>query len=75
MAPVVYNASIIICAVVLEPVMGIHGVAVGVVLGAVGHVAIQLPAAALATNPMSNSALILSRPWRTFILTRRGATL
>ena len=44
LAPVVYNASIIAGAVLLEPVLGIQGVAVGVVAGAVGHVAIQLPA-------------------------------
>jgi len=44
LAPLVYNASIITCAVVLEPVMGIHGVAVGVVVGAVGHMVVQLPA-------------------------------
>jgi putative peptidoglycan lipid II flippase len=44
MAPVVYNASIIICALLLAPVMGVQGVAVGVVLGAIGHLLIQLPA-------------------------------
>ena len=44
LAPVVYNASIIVCALLLEPIIGIHGVAVGVVLGAVGHLLIQLPA-------------------------------
>ena len=44
MAPVVYNASIIGGALLLEPAMGIHGVAVGVVVGAAGHVLVQLPA-------------------------------
>jgi putative peptidoglycan lipid II flippase len=44
LAPVVYNASIIGGALLLEPVLGIEGVAVGVVVGAIGHVAIQLPA-------------------------------
>ncbi len=44
MAPVVYNASIIIAALVLAPVLGIQGVAVGVVIGAIGHLVVQLPA-------------------------------
>jgi putative peptidoglycan lipid II flippase len=44
MAPVVYNASIIAGALLLAPIIGIYGVAVGVVLGAIGHLAIQLPA-------------------------------
>ncbi len=44
LAPVVYNASIIVCALLLEPALGIEGVAVGVVVGAIGHVAVQLPA-------------------------------
>jgi putative peptidoglycan lipid II flippase len=44
MAPVVYNASIIAGALLLVPSMGIYGVAVGVVVGAVGHLVVQLPA-------------------------------
>ena len=44
MAPVVYNASIIIGALLLAPSMGIYGVAVGVVIGAMGHLLVQLPA-------------------------------
>ena len=44
LAPVVYNASIIVCALLLEPSMGIYGVAVGVVVGAIGLVVVQLPA-------------------------------
>ena len=43
LAPVVYNASIIVCALLLEPSMGIYGVALGVVIGAIGLVAVQLP--------------------------------
>ena len=43
LAPVVYNASIIACAILLEPALGIHGVAVGVVLGAAGFLLVQLP--------------------------------
>jgi putative peptidoglycan lipid II flippase len=43
LAPLVYNLAIIGGAVFLVPVMGIAGLAVGVVLGAVGHVLVQLP--------------------------------
>lgn len=41
-APLVYNLGIIGGAF-LVPVMGISGLAVGVIIGAVGHVAVQLP--------------------------------
>ncbi len=44
MAPIVYNASIILGAVLLGPALGIFGVAIGVVLGAMGHLLVQLPA-------------------------------
>ncbi len=44
LAPVVYNASIIVGALLLGPAMGIYGVAVGVVVGAVGLLVVQLPA-------------------------------
>jgi putative peptidoglycan lipid II flippase len=43
MAPLVYNLAIIAAAVVLAPIMGIEGLAVGVVLGSILHLAIQLP--------------------------------
>ena len=42
-APVIYNAAIIGGALALGPTMGVYGVAVGVVIGALGHLAIQLP--------------------------------
>jgi putative peptidoglycan lipid II flippase len=42
-APIVYNLGIIGGAVLLAPTMGITGLAVGVVVGAVGHLAVQLP--------------------------------
>lgn len=44
LAPVVYNVGIIIGVIFLVPLFGITGLAWGVVLGAVFHVAIQLPA-------------------------------
>ncbi|MCC6312395.1 MAG: murein biosynthesis integral membrane protein MurJ [Thermomicrobiales bacterium] len=42
-APVVYNIGTILGAILLGPTMGIKGVAVGVVAGAIGHVLIQTP--------------------------------
>jgi len=45
LAPIVYNASIIGGVVFLAPQYGIQGVAVGAVVGAALHFAIQIPAA------------------------------
>ncbi|MBA3451186.1 MAG: murein biosynthesis integral membrane protein MurJ [Chloroflexia bacterium] len=44
MAPIVYNAATILGAVLLGPRIGVRGVAVGVVIGAVGFLLLQLPA-------------------------------
>jgi putative peptidoglycan lipid II flippase len=41
LAPNVYNLAIIVCAIALTPTMGIYALALGVVLGAAGHVATQ----------------------------------
>ena len=41
LAPNVYNLAIIVCAIVLTPVMGVYALALGVILGAAGHVATQ----------------------------------
>lgn len=43
-APLVYNLAIIAAAVVLAPLIGVEGLAIGVVIGSVLHLAIQLPA-------------------------------
>lgn len=43
-APIVYNLAIIGGAVLLGPSMGVTGLAIGVVVGAIGHLTIQLPA-------------------------------
>jgi putative peptidoglycan lipid II flippase len=43
LAPIVYNASTILGAVLLGPRIGVYGVAVGVVAGALGFLLIQLP--------------------------------
>lgn len=42
-APVLYNLGIIFGAIVLSPKMGIHGAAIGVVIGASLHLLVQLP--------------------------------
>lgn len=44
MAPILYNLGIITGAIVLAPSMGVAGLALGVVFGALGHLLIQLPA-------------------------------
>lgn len=46
LAPVMYNIGIVFGVFVLYPLFGIHGLAYGVVLGAVMHLGIQLPVVA-----------------------------
>jgi len=43
LAPILYNLGIIAGALFLTPTMGVHGLAWGVVAGALGHLAVQLP--------------------------------
>ena len=43
LAPLVYNLALIFGAVALVPVFGVHGLAYGVVLGALGHILVQVP--------------------------------
>ena len=43
-APVLYNAGQVVGVTVLSPRLGIHGLAYGVILGALLHLAIQVPA-------------------------------
>lgn len=50
-APALYNAGIIFGAVVLSPVMGIHGLAWGVVIGALMHLLVQVPGLAALRTP------------------------
>lgn len=42
-APLIYNVAIIGAAVTLAPTLGVEGLAVGVVIGAIGHLVVQLP--------------------------------
>jgi putative peptidoglycan lipid II flippase len=44
MAPILYNVAIIVAAVVLGPFLGVEALAVGVVVGSILHLFIQLPA-------------------------------
>jgi len=46
MAPNVYNIAIIVAAIVLTPFFGVYALVLGVVAGAAGHVATQLPSVA-----------------------------
>lgn len=43
LAPTVYNLGIIGGAVLLAPIIGVDGLAIGVVVGSLGHLAVQLP--------------------------------
>lgn len=43
-APLVYNLAIIAAAVFLAPALGVEALAAGVVVGSIGHLAVQLPA-------------------------------
>ena len=43
LAPLVYNLAMIFGALALVPVFGVQGLAYGVVLGALGHIAVQVP--------------------------------
>lgn len=43
LAPLLYNLLIIGAAVTLTPVLGVEGLAIGVVLGSIVHLAVQLP--------------------------------
>jgi putative peptidoglycan lipid II flippase len=42
-APIIYNAATILGAVVLGPHVGVYGVAIGVVAGAIGFLLLQIP--------------------------------
>jgi putative peptidoglycan lipid II flippase len=42
-APLLYNLAIIGAAIFLAPVMGVEGLAVGVAIGSLAHLAVQLP--------------------------------
>jgi len=44
LAPIVYNAGILFGALALAPRLGIHGLAWGVVIGALAHLGIKVPA-------------------------------
>src|ERR671911_59574 len=43
LAPIVYNAATILAAILLGPRIGVYGVAIGVVVGAIGFLLLQIP--------------------------------
>ena len=43
LAPIVYNLAIIGAALILTPSLGVTGLAIGVVVGSLGHLLVQLP--------------------------------
>lgn len=43
LAPVAYNLAIIGCAVLLSPFLGVRALAIGVVVGSLAHLVVQLP--------------------------------
>src|SRR5215210_3998834 len=43
LAPIVYNAATILGAIILGPRIGVYGVAIGVVVGAIGFLLLQIP--------------------------------
>jgi len=71
-APIVYNLAIIGAALLLAPTLGVVGIAVGVVLGSVGHLLVQIrPLRAIgfryerridAGDPAARKALALMAP-------------
>ncbi|MFI5292960.1 MAG: murein biosynthesis integral membrane protein MurJ, partial [Candidatus Limnocylindrales bacterium] len=72
LAPIVYNLMIILGALVLVPIIGVEGLAVGVVAGSLGHLLIQLrPLTRLGfrytpsidrADPLARKALLLMAP-------------
>ena len=45
-APLLYNVAIIAAAIFLAPIMGVEGLAVGVAIGSLAHLAVQVPSLA-----------------------------
>lgn len=43
LAPAIYNAGLLVGALAFAPLLGIHGLALGAILGALGHLAVKLP--------------------------------
>jgi putative peptidoglycan lipid II flippase len=60
MAPNVYNIAIIVAAIVLTPFLGIYALVLGVVAGAAGHVATQMPS--MARHKLYRPVLDLKEP-------------
>jgi putative peptidoglycan lipid II flippase len=67
LAPIVYNLGIILGTIVLSPFFGIFGPAIGVVIGAVLHMLIQLPLAVKLGFRLTKSLDIRNRGVRQII--------
>lgn len=52
LAPIFYNLAIILGAWLLGPLIGVRGLAVGAVVGAAGHLLVQVPGLRRTSNPM-----------------------
>jgi putative peptidoglycan lipid II flippase len=61
LAPVLYNLAIILAAWFLTPVLGVRGLTIGVVVGALAHLLVQVPAL-LRRKPLYFPTLGLSSP-------------
>lgn len=61
LAPVVYNLAIIFSALWLGPTWGVKGLAVGVVLGAAGHLLVQLPLLAVGPRQLRYRPVLAAR--------------
>jgi len=61
LAPVLYNLMILLGAWFLAPTLGVYGLAIGVVAGALAHLLVQLPAL-LRRRPLYSLALGLDNP-------------
>ena len=72
LAPIVYNLAIIGGALLLAPSLGVTGLALGVVLGSLGHLLVQLPSVcrlgfrygrgSTSRDPQARQALALMAP-------------
>jgi len=68
MAPIVYNAGIILGILVLSPTYGIMGVAYGVVLGSLFHAGVQL-VPAIRLGLVWKPVMVWSRAFKTLLMT------
>lgn len=67
MAPVSYNLAIVVATILLAPTLGVTGVAIGVILGAIAHVGVQsVPLRGIGFRPTSRPDVADPAARRTF---------